>query len=92
LTNCSPDFRLDLEMHTLTKRTLQTAPGSKVERLGYGLVAIGYTVMTLGILEIGGVFNVVCGLVAAWGGCILMFAGEERSEEETEFRRLVDNL
>jgi len=33
-------------------------------------------VMTLGILEIGGLFNVVCGMVIAWGGCLLVFAGE----------------
>ena len=50
--------------------------------------------MTLGILEIGGLFNVVCGLVAAWTGCILMFAGEVsgRSEVEAEFKRLIDEL
>jgi hypothetical protein len=43
--------------------------------------------MTLGILEIGGLFNVVCGMVSAWGGCLLVFAGEvkRRSEEEAEF-------
>jgi hypothetical protein len=31
--------------------------------------------MTLGILEIGGLFHVVCGMVIAWGGCLLVFAG-----------------
>jgi hypothetical protein len=47
--------------------------------------------MTLGILEIGGLFNVVAGLLVAWTGCVLMFSGEMRrsSEEEAEFRRLV---
>lgn len=32
-------------------------------------------VMTLGILEIGGLFHVVCGMVIAWDGCLLVFAG-----------------
>lgn len=47
--------------------------------MGYGLVAVGYLVMTLGILEVGGLYNVVVGLVVAWGGCLLMFAGEVKS-------------
>lgn len=48
-------------MHTLSRTTSRTAPAGKAERLGYGLVAVGYLVMTLGILEIGGLFNVVVG-------------------------------
>jgi len=50
--------------------------------------------MTLGILEIGGLFNVVLGLAAAWAGCVLMFLGEERREfdEEAEFRRELEDL
>lgn len=50
--------------------------------------------MTLGILEIGGLFNVVSGLLVAWTGCVLMFSGETRrsSEEEAEFRKLVGDL
>jgi hypothetical protein len=50
--------------------------------------------MTLGILEIGGLFNVVVGLVVAWGGCLLMFAGEvsRRSDEDAEFKRLIEEL
>ena len=50
--------------------------------------------MTLGILEIGGLFNVVFGFLVAWTGCVLMFAGEMRrsSEEEAEFRKLVGDL
>lgn len=50
--------------------------------------------MTLGILEFGGLFNVVCGMVIAWGGCLLMFAGEvkRRSEEEAEFKKLIEEL
>lgn len=81
-------------MDTLKRAASRTAPAGRIERVGYGLVAIGYAVMTLGILEIGGLFNVVCGLVAAWTGCILMFAGEVsgRSEVEAEFKRLIDEL
>lgn len=58
------------------------------------LVAIGYVVMTLGILEIGGLFNVVLGLAVAWAGCVLMFVGEGRREfeEEAEFRKQLDEL
>ena len=37
---------------------------------------------------------VVCGMAVAWGGCLLMFAGEvrRRSEEEAEFKRLIEDL
>jgi hypothetical protein len=81
-------------MHTLSRTTSRTAPAGKAERVGYGLVAVGYLVMTLGILEIGGLFNVVVGLVVAWGGCLLMFAGEvsRRSDEDAEFKRLIEEL
>jgi len=50
--------------------------------------------MTLGILEIGGLFNVVAGLLVACTGCVLMFSGEMRrsSEEGAGFRRLVGDL
>ena len=62
--------------------------------MGHGLVAVGYLVVTLGILEIGGLFNVVVGMVIAWGGCLLMFAGEvsRRSDEDAEFKRLIEEL
>ena len=68
--------------------------GDEIEIVGYALVAVGYVVMTLGILEIGGLFNVVLGLAAAWAGCVLMFLGEERREfdEEAEFRRELEDL
>ena len=38
------------------------APSKRIENVGYTLVAVGYAVMTLGILEVGGLFNVVVGL------------------------------
>jgi hypothetical protein len=50
--------------------------------------------MTLGILEIGGLPNIVIGFAIAWAGCVLMFLGEERREfdEEAEFRKELEEL
>jgi hypothetical protein len=81
-------------MDTLDRSVARTPPATKLELAGYVLVAIGYVVMTLGILEIGGVFNVVLGLAVAWAGCVLMFVGEGRREfeEEAEFRKQLDEL
>jgi hypothetical protein len=71
-----------------------TAPAGKIERAGFAVVVVGYALMTLGILEIGGLFNVGLGFYATWAGCVLMFAREERREfeEEAEFRRQLDEL
>ena len=81
-------------MDILDRSVARTPPATKIEIVGYALVAVGYVVMTLGILEIGGLFNVVLGLAAAWVGCVLMFLGEERREfdEEAEFRRELEDL
>jgi hypothetical protein len=81
-------------MDTLDRSVARTPPATKIEIVGYALVAVGYVVMTLGILEIGGLFNVVLGLAVAWAGCVLMFLGEERREfdEEAEFRRELEDL
>ena len=81
-------------MDTLDRSIARTPPATKIEIVGYALVAVGYVVMTLGILEIGGLFNVVLGLAAAWAGCVLMFLGEERREfdEVAEFRRELEDL
>ena len=81
-------------MDTLDRSIARTPPATKIEIVGYALVAVGYVVMTLGILEIGGLFNVVLGFAAAWAGCVLMFLGEERREfdEEAEFRRELEDL
>jgi|GEM_PF-1164087 hypothetical protein len=81
-------------MDTLDRSIARTPPATKIEIVGYALVAVGYVVMTLGILEIGGLFNVVLGLAVAWAGCVLMFLGEERREfdEEAEFRRELEDL
>ena len=76
-------------MDTLNRSVARTPPATKIEIAGYVLVAVGYVVMTLGILEIGGLFNIGIGFAVAWAGCVLMFLGEERREfdEEAEFRR-----
>ena len=81
-------------MDTLDRSPARTTPSKRVEHAGFALVAVGYAVMTLGILEIGGVFNIVVGLAAAWTGCLLMFAGEGRRESDDveEFRRQLDEL
>jgi hypothetical protein len=81
-------------MHTVSRPAARTAPAGRIERVGYAVVAVGYALMTLGILEIGGLFNLVCGLVMAMTGGVLMFAGEVRlrSDEEAEFKRLIDEL
>lgn len=81
-------------MHTRDRLESRPAPAGKIDRTGLALVAAGYVVMTLGILEIGGLFNVVLGFYGAWGGCVLMFAREGRREfgEEAEFRRELDEL
>ena len=41
-------------MDTLNRSVARTPPATKIEIAGYVLVAVGYVVMTLGILEIGG--------------------------------------
>jgi hypothetical protein len=81
-------------MDTRDRSVSRSAPAGKIDRIGLSLVAAGYVVMTLGILEIGGLFNVVLGFYGAWGGCVFMFAREGRpeSEEEAEFRRELDEL
>ena len=81
-------------MDTLDRSPARTAPSKRIENVGYTLVAVGYAVMTLGILEVGGLFNVVVGLAGTWMGCALMFVGEGRgeSDEVAEFRRQLDEL
>ena len=40
-------------MDTLDRSPARTAPSKRIENVGYTLVAVGYAVMTLGILEVG---------------------------------------
>jgi hypothetical protein len=80
-------------MDTLHRLVSRTAPAGRIERAGFAAVVVGY-VLVLGILEIGGLFNVVVGFYATLAGSVLMFAREERREfeEEAEFRRQLDDL
>ena len=81
-------------MDTLNRSVARTPPATKLEIAGYVMVGVGYVVMALGIVEIGGLRNVVLGLAVAWVGCVVMFLGEERREfdEEAEFRRQLEEL
>jgi hypothetical protein len=81
-------------MDTRDRSVSRSAPAGKIDRIGLSVVAAGCVVMTLGILEIGGLFNIVLGFYGALGGCVLMFAreGTRESEEEAEFRRELDEL
>ena len=81
-------------MDTLNRSVARTPPATKLEIVGYVMVTLGYVVMALGIVEIGGLRNVVLGLAVAWVGCVVMFLGEERREfdEEAEFRRQLEEL
>lgn len=81
-------------METLDRPAARTRPSVRLDLVGFGLVVAGYVVMTLGVLEIGGVFNVVIGLAIAWIGCLTMFAGEGGEDRftEAEFRRQLDAL
>jgi hypothetical protein len=81
-------------MDILDRSVARTPPATKIEIVGYALVAVGYVVMTLGILEIGGLLNIGIGFATAWAGCVLMFLGEERREfdEEAEFRKELEEL
>jgi hypothetical protein len=59
--------------------------------LGYATLGIGMVLMVLGILEIGGLFNVAIGLIAVCLGLLLTFAGEGDlgAKGEDEFDRLL---
>jgi hypothetical protein len=65
-----------------------------LDGLGYAAIAIGFVLMTLGILEIGGLFNVTLGLMLVMGGCLAMFAGSRGREADPEeaFRRQLEDL
>lgn len=81
-------------METLDRPASRTRPRVRLDLVGFGLVIAGYVVLTVGILEIGGLFNVVLGLAVAWVGCLTMFAGEGAEDHfvEAEFRRQLDAL
>jgi hypothetical protein len=81
-------------METLDRPAARTRPRLRLELIGFGLVVAGYVAMTLGILEIGGLFNVVVGLTVTWIGTLTLFWGEGRQDrlDEAAFRRELDAL
>lgn len=81
-------------METLDRPAARTRPRLRLELLGFVVVVVGYILATLGLLEIGGVFNLVLGIALAEAGCVAMFAEEGRGEarDVAEFRRQLDAL
>ena len=79
---------------TMDRPAARTARASVLDGLGYAAIAIGFVLMTLGILEIGGLFNVTLGLMLVMGGCLAMFAGLRGHETDPEeaFRRQLEDL
>ncbi len=64
-----------------------------LEVVGYGLITIGFVLMALGVIEIGGVFNVGLGLVLVMVGAPLMLGrSEEPKLDEEEFMRQLEDL
>jgi len=81
-------------MSTLTRPRPRMRSRSRLAPLGDGLIAAGFVVMTLGILEIGGLFNIGFGLMMSCVGCVLSFGPEDEglAEVEEAFRRELDGL
>jgi hypothetical protein len=79
---------------TMDRPASRTTRASVLDGLGYALIAIGFVLVTLGTLEIGGVFNVTVGLILVEGGCVTMFAGTRAHETDPEeaFRRQLEDL
>lgn len=81
-------------MDTLRRSSSRIPEAKGLERGGFAIVVIGYVLMTLGMLEIGGLFNLAIGFAACLIGCVMMFTGEGRSEagEVEAFRRELEDL
>lgn len=81
-------------MDTLQRSSSRIPEAKALERVGYAIVAIGYVLMTLGMLEVGGVFNVAFGFVASVVGCVMMFTAEASGDlgDIEAFRREVEDL
>jgi predicted phage tail protein len=79
---------------TMDRPSSRTARASLLDVLGYAVIAIGFVLLTLGILEIGGLFNVTLGLSLVMGGCVAMFAGtrDDEADAEEAFRRQLEEL
>lgn len=79
---------------TMDRPASRTRRASLLDRLGFAAIALGFILMTLGILEIGGLFNLTIGLSLVMGGCLAMFAGTKGDEADAEeaFRRQLEDL
>ena len=79
---------------TMDRPASRTTRVSLLDGLGFAAIAVGFALMTLGILEIGGLFNVTLGLSLVMGGCLAMFAGTKGDEADAEeaFRRQLEDL
>ncbi len=81
-------------MRTFTRPRPRMRSRSRLGLLGDGLIAAGFVVMTLGILEIGGLFNVGLGLMMSCVGWVFSLGpeGDDLEDEEEAFRRELDGL
>jgi hypothetical protein len=79
---------------TMDRPASRTSRASLLDGLGFAAIAIGFVLVTLGILEIGGLFNVTLGLSLVMAGCLTMFAGTRGDEADAEevFRRQLEDL
>jgi hypothetical protein len=77
---------------TLHRSVSHVSFSGRLELAGHAVIVAGFVVMTLGILEIGGLFNVGLGLALAWVGCVVLFAreGGRGLDEEAELLRRLD--
>jgi len=62
-------------MDTYTSSQPRTRRPRVREIVAEALIGVGFVLMTLGILEIGGLFNVGVGFATIWVGCVLLFLG-----------------
>ncbi|MCI0637090.1 MAG: hypothetical protein L0206_24715 [Actinobacteria bacterium] len=80
-------------MITSDRSESRTTHVRTLEILGYGLIAVGFVLMALGVLEIGGVFNIGLGLALVVVGAPLMFGRRSEPElDEEEFMRQLEDL
>ena len=80
-------------MITSDRSDARTTRLRALEVVGYGLITIGFVLMALGVIEIGGVFNVGLGFVLVMVGAPLMLGrSEEPKLDEEEFMRQLEDL
>jgi hypothetical protein len=79
---------------TFTRSEPRTSSEPKIELVPLAIVAAGFLLTTLGILEIGGLFTVAVGLLLAEVGTLILFAreGGRRLKMERDFLSQLDGL